>query len=210
IVGKNIPKNASVGGYQSLNGAWRPVDTAPFGDGFAMSILFPGAYVFAGRALNMPVLENAPDAENKASLVSKYGLDDFLGKYAILPNANISRYALAGCAARMAGAPEGVEPLAWLGLSARDKDAAVRNQEAYYMLMRLYEARTGTKAETITVRNYGNIAGMSGLEDKFKPSLRAAFEAGLAADAGMSPDAPMKVSEALGALEKIEMMRKIH
>ena len=207
LVGKDLPPGSSVGGYQSLGKTWRPVPAEPQGRDFAMSVYAPGAYVFAGRPLVIPGIGNAPGAEDKTRLVAKYNLGDFLGKDAIYPDAYISRRALAGCAARMAGAPGGAEPLSWLGLPADGGDTPARNQEAYFMIMRLYEIRTGTKAGSLMIRDYGaagGAAGPDGLDGRFRQSLAAAMETGIAGGADMRADGPMTVSEALRVLAKVD------
>ncbi len=214
IIAKGVNNSTTVSAYQYENGQWVVQEVVQLGEDKAVYARKLGAYVFTGRVINIPGLDKNQNAGNITGIVAKYGLDDYLGKETIVMASPATRLMLVGCVARMSGAPKGADPFEWMKtnkgliIPARDTNSPISNQEALYVLMNLYETKTGTKVATLQIRNYNATANMA-LDDKYKQSVRAAFELGFYSDTGMDPKAPMTIGEMLRLLGILDTKTKL-
>jgi hypothetical protein len=123
-----------VSGYYFAATGWTRQTVLDYGAAKAMRVSAMGTYVFTGRTLNVPGIGDTRQGGDITDLIARYGLDDYLGRDSINLNANATRYMVAGCISRMAGAPKTADPLTWLPanlsfvMSSRVSGGAVQNQ----------------------------------------------------------------------------------
>jgi hypothetical protein len=215
IYAKNLSDETVATGYKLTQGTWLMREAVPYGSGKAMYADEPGVYIFAGRTVVIPGIQNMAGAGTITAIVAKYGLDDFFGKgESFNLEANASRSAVISSVARMAGAPRGSDAQGWLRtngitLPTRDMYGDIQTQEAVFLVMELYEARTGTNLSTLTIRNHALTAGITGLNDNYKASVKAAFELGLYGNQAMEPAAGITSGEILEMLYTLDGMIKL-
>ena len=210
IVAKGMDSSASIRGYRNMQGIWSPKELTNFGGNKAIYANEPGLYVFAGYVLNIAGIKEVPNSNTVTGIVAKYALDEFFGRGASFNiEADVTRAMVTGSVARMLGAPNGSNGVEWLnrnhnlGISNRNSTSAISSQETLYILMVLYEGKTGSNVSTVRVTNYGRTANFS-LDEKYKHSVRAAFEVGIYKNDLMQPNAPMKVKELLEILGNLD------
>jgi hypothetical protein len=142
--------------------------------------------------VNIPGIENVPRGGNISAFTAKYALEDFLGYDGVDLNQSATRHMVAGCVARMAGAPKNADPIAWINsnlnvtLSSRNAAGLVQVQEAAAMVMALYENKSNTSIRNMTIRNFQTTSRMA-LDSRYAQAVRAGFETGILTDTGMNP-----------------------
>lgn len=211
VIGKNTAELMIGNGYEYVAGAWVQHETTPYGEGRAIYPTAAGTFIFAGRPSSIAALEGVLDGARMTALIYKYNLEDFFGQisYETL-ELYVTRDMLAGTAARIAGAPRGVDSITWLnqnrqmGLSTRGSQAPIEMQEALYLVVSLYEFQTNTPIANIQIRNFAITNNMTGLENKYRQHVRAAFELGIYSDRNMKPGAVVKVREILKILVDLD------
>ena len=211
VVAKSVDKAHSVAAYQFVNGTWAWINhnVVPYGQFYAVFVRAPGIYIFAGRRIEIPGLEDYQGSSDIMALVVKYRLDDYLGKDVINIYGSATRHMVAGSVARLSGSAVGADPFRYLQISSRNRDLAMEMQETVFLIMRLYETKTNVKIETIRIRNYNAMNNVIGLDDKYKASVRAAIEVSLIDSKDFNARALVTVRELLQFLLKIENMRKV-
>jgi hypothetical protein len=193
LTAKGLPEHTVVNGYRFVNGAWVNMTVTDHHNGKAITTRMPGVFIFAGREVNIPGIENVPRGGNISAFTAKYGLEDFLGYDGVDLNQAATRYMVAGCVARMAGAPKDADPIAWINanlnvsLSSRNATGNVQVQEAAAMVMALYEMKTKTSIRTMTIRNFQITARMTGLDNRYAQAVRAGFETGVLTNTSIRP-----------------------
>jgi len=139
-------------------------------------------------------------------LIVRHNLAEFLGFDATFNMDNyLTLSALQGITARLAGAPPTANPAQWLrsqGYVApvRGTGAPAQTEEVIYSLMILYEMYTGTRAETLILRDRGALSNIQGLNPALRSHIEAAFELNLYTNRFMQPHAPMTIEEFLRLL----------
>ncbi len=209
VISKPLPENTYADGYKNENGMWVPQPTTENYNGYAIITLTPGTYVFAGRTVNIPGIEEVPRGGHISEFTARYGLEDYLGYDGVDLNQNATRLMVAGSVARIAGAPKTADPIVWISsnlnvqLSSRNSGGLVQTQEAVAMVMALYEKKTNTQISGMVIRNYQITANMTGLDDRYDQAMRAAFETGILTDTAIRPANPVTIRmllDMLGAL----------
>jgi hypothetical protein len=209
IIAKNLDTRRDVHAYKYENTGWTPRNVLNFGDDRAVSEIRPGAFVFSGRMTDIPGLERTPSAGGKNAIVSRYHLEDFFRSGA---GATVSRFAAAGAAARIAGAPREAEPFAWLAkhmglpLSTYGPANPITRQEAVYVLMNLYARKTQTDLSDIVRRDFTIPASTEYVKNEYLPALQAAYSIGLLKGGGFPADTPVTVGELLDMLQRLDEM----
>ena len=199
-----------VDGYRRIQGStWSKLTLIQLGQLKTISTTALGAYAFTKVSVSLPGIYDLPGGADLQQLILQYGLEDYLGKGANFNMAaKLSTYDVAGVMARLAGAPRTADPVAWLrtrGYTAFNTRAGAMatNQESIYLLMAMYEIRTGTKADTIKIRNYSLTANIR-LDARFMKSVQAAYELGLCTNRNMQPTAAPTVKELLEMLSALQ------
>jgi hypothetical protein len=115
-------------------------------------------------------------------------------------------------AARIVGAPRvTANSNAWLrdqgiNLPPGAAQAPVSTQEALHLVMLVYEAQTGTSANSIRITNFGLTSNLQGLNPAFATSFRAAIELGLYRQTNIQPAASLKIGELLDVLTALDSL----
>jgi len=193
----------TVTGRRQVNGVWTGVQVSEYMGKKAIYTRNPGAYVFIGRAVIIPGISELPNGQVITNIVSKYGLEDFLGKGTALSlAAPLTRNAALNCSARIGGAGRTAEPIAFftskgINLLVKSKEGNASNQEGVYLAMMAYQARTNNKVDAIQIRNFAATSGIKGIQPVFKKSIQAAFETGIYTNSGMNPSGIMTVKDYL-------------
>ena len=206
IIAHAIAAGTSVVGKMQNGGIWSNINAMDYMGKKAIYTKKPGIYAFSGRVLSIPGITDVPNGSVITNLVAKYGLDDYLGKGNSLNlNAVLTRSMAVGCAARLAGAPNTADPTAFFAskgivLTSRNAQGPISVQEAVYLAMMAYQARTNTKVDSIQIRNYNLTSGINGIQTNYKKSVQAAFETGIYTNQGMNPNGTMTVNEFLQML----------
>ncbi len=215
IAVKGIDTETKVAAYRNENGGWFPYTVTPLGQNKAIYTKNFGAYVFTGRLINIPGIENVQKGQTAIAIVSKYGLDDFLGKDKIILEANATKQMVAGSVARMMGAPKGSDIFDWLksnkkiNVSSRGQNSNATLQESLYLMMALFEAKTGTSIANLKIRDNTALSGVTGLEEKYAKSVRAAYELDIYRNKNMVSNGPLTIEEMLNLLTKIDNKKKL-
>jgi hypothetical protein len=215
LVAKGLPEYTVVNGYSHVNGGWVNLPVTDHHNGKAITVRAPGRFVFSGREVNIPGIENVPKGGNISAFTAKYGLEDYLGYDGVDLNQNATRYMVAGCVARMAGAPKDADPIAWVNanlnvtLSSRNANSNVQVQEAAAMVMALYEKRTNTSISKMTIRNFQATARMTGLDDRYRQAVRAGFETTVLTDTNMRPADAITIRVLLDMLAALDAKVKL-
>ncbi|MDR1531684.1 MAG: hypothetical protein LBS62_05800 [Clostridiales bacterium] len=211
LVAKDADPLAAVRAFYLAAGQWIEQDVIEYGGSWAIMVTLPGTYVFSGHVVEIPGIENEERAGVKIEIVVKYNLDDFFGEDGEFDlEAEASRFMIISSVARMAGAPNGADAVTWLKnnmnvtVSARGTSGVIQTQEALHLVTMLYAAKTNTNIETLKIRNYNTTANIEGLDDRYKQSVRAAFEVGLFNNKYVDPRQPIKVKEILDLLAKLD------
>jgi hypothetical protein len=207
---KAVSETTYVNGFQSQSGHWVAQNVFDHLSGKAMVTQTPGTFIFAGNAVNIPGIDTVPQGGTISTFTAKYGLEDYLGGAGVDLNQNATRQMVAGCVARLAGAPKAAEPIGWISsnlntsLSSRNAGGNVQVQEAASMIMALYEKKTGTAIDKMTIRNQSATHNMTGLDDRYTQAVRAALETGILSDADISPDGEINIRSLLDMLARLE------
>ena len=203
IIAYPIAQGVTPSARRQINGVWTGVAVSDYMPKKALYTKNPGMYVFLGKAVIIPDVVNLPNGQLITNIVAKYGLEDFLGKGTALNiNAPLTRSAVLGCSARISGAVAAADPIAFftskgINLLVKSKDGNATNQEAIYLTMMAYQARTNTKIETIQIRNFTATSGIQGIQPVFKKSIQAAFETGIYSNSGVNPNGTMTIRDYL-------------
>jgi len=200
----------NIRGYQRMAREWISREVVDFAGGKAIYATSPGEFIFVGRIIRIPGLDGVENAGQTIGIVAKYGLDEFFGAGTnINLNANATRYMLIGSIARMAGSARGSDPYAYLNsrgynISNRNEHNPITTEEGLYLVMVLYEMKTNTKVDTLTIRNYAATANITGINERYRKSVQAAFELELYSDRNMNPRGNLRVGEVLDMLTKLD------
>jgi len=204
VVARGVTDDMFVSGYRETNNHWQQQNLVEHHNGRAFVTRAPGRFAFTGRVVDIPGITEVPRGGVVTGIVARYGLEDLFGLNVDLQQ-NANRQMVVGSIARMAGVPQGADPFAWANanlnvtMSGRNATGLISRQEAIAVTMALYEHRTGTGVNTIMVRNFQNIAGMS-LDARYAQAVRAAFEMGIISDTSMNPSGAISIGEFLDML----------
>ena len=206
----NADVTVNATGYFWENNMWAVLDTFPFATSRAFRSSVTGSFIFAGVVINIPGSENMPGALTAFTIIGRFGLTDFLGHEGNIDlNAAASRQAVLGSAARMMGAPRGSDPVQFLRgrgynvSGARLNDAATI-QESIFIVMAVYEVRNNTNLATIQVRNFNALNGITGINEIYRPAIRAAHDLGIHDVTGMNPRANTTIRQLLEMLTALD------
>ena len=215
LVSANVNPNTNINGYQWQTITWQGVNVYEQNPGKAMLTSVPGMFVFAGRAVNIPGIESVQGGGSITAFTAKYGLEDYLGSSAVVLSNLATRNMVAGSVARMAGAPKTADPINWISsnlnmtMSSRNANGNVQAQEAVAMVMALYEAKSGTKVSSITIRNLTHTANMTGLDSRYTQAVRAAIELGIINPSGFAPSGFVSIGDLLNMLGQLDQKVKL-
>ena len=204
LVARNAANNMTVNAFNLHVGQWVPQPLIEFYNGVGIATRLPGTYAFTGRVVDISGIVEEPRGNEMLTIVARFGLEDLFGMNVDLQQ-NANRHMVVGSIARMAGAPLGVDPMAWADanlnvvMTTRNPNALISRQEAIAMVMALYEVSTNTQVSSIMIRNYQNTAGME-LDSRYAHAVRAAFEIGIINDTEMNPAGPINIGEFLDML----------
>lgn len=143
-----------------------------------------------------------------SALISKYGLTDYVGgDKAKLEGAATVKDAM-GIIARIAGAAVDAEPVSWLiakGYSVSGKTSAsvLTKQEAMYLVMALYEIKSGVSIVNMRISDFTATAGFSGIDAKYLRSIQAAYELEVWDDPELIPKETATVGDLLNMISRL-------
>ncbi|MCL2168399.1 MAG: hypothetical protein FWB74_00065 [Defluviitaleaceae bacterium] len=203
---RNVQQATALGGYQLAAGTWARRDVVQQGASRMIRTQVPGIFGFSRMTFILPGINTLPNHNNLQALIIRHNLTEFLGYGATFElNAPISLSAVQGIVARIGGAPQGTNAQNWLtsqGYIApfRGATAPAQTQEAIYTIMALYEIRTNTRVSQLRISNFNNLAGINGIDNRYRTHIQAAFELGIFTNQAMNPTAPMTVGDFLRML----------
>jgi len=217
IIAANLDESESmtIRGYQRIAREWVAREVVDFSGGKAIYATSPGEFIFVGRIIRIPGLDGEENAGQTIGIVAKYGLDEFFGSGASINiNADATRYMLIGSISRIAGSARGSDPYAYLqsrghNISNRNEHNPITTEESLYLVMVLYELKTNTAVDTITIRNYSATANINGITERYKKSVQAAFELGLYSNRNMNPRGFITIGEVLDMLTKLDSKARL-
>lgn len=207
-----LPTDISIAGYKKSQGNWISADVKDYLGKKAIYTKETGEYIFAGKKLVINGAGNLPNGNQITNIVVKYGLDDFLGKDGnINLRAPITRRATIGSLARIAGASKMQGPIEFfktknIVLSTRNMDNNITSEEAVYLIMKTYEMRSGTKLETVKIRNYNLTSDIKNINKNYKKPIQVAFETGIYNNPNMNAKGTISVQEFLQSLANMSTM----
>lgn len=207
-----LPTDISIAGYKKSQGNWISADVKDYLGKKAIYTKETGEYIFAGKKLVINGAGNLPNGNQITNIVVKYGLDDFLGKDGnINLRAPITRRATIGSLARIAGASKMQDPIEFfktknIVLSTRNMDNNITSEEAVYLIMKTYEMRSGTKLETVKIRNYNLTSDIKNINKNYKKPIQVAFETGIYNNPNMNAKGTISIQEFLQSLVNMSTM----
>jgi hypothetical protein len=204
------PDISAVEAYQALaGGLWSNVSTMQVGVGQGIFTSQFGQFVFTGRAIRIEDIHHVVGGPVATGIVARHGLDDFLGRGNIDIHRAATRMELINSVARMMGAPRGADSVRWLRYHNVDIVAAgahnpISYQSALHLIMQVYEATTGTRADSLRITNFNLVNGLPGLEGHYRTSVGAAIELGLVDGNSLQPTAILTVGRLLEILAALD------
>lgn len=202
----------SVSGYKKAQSSWTSVSVKDYLGKKAMYIVETGEYIFTGKKLVINGVGNLPNGNQMTNIVIKYGLDDFLGKDGNIDlKSPITRYQTIGSLARLGGASKSQDPLEFfktknIVLSSRNMESNITSEEAIYITMKIYEMRSGTKIDTIKIKNYNLTKDIKNMNANYKKSIQVAFDTGIYNNQNMNAKGTITVQEFLQTLVNMSTM----
>jgi hypothetical protein len=204
------PHFSAVVAHQSMgNNLWNNVATSVVGDSQGIFTAQPGLFVFTGRVVQIQGIEQVTGGPVATGVVARHGLDDFFGRGDMNVHQTATRSQLVNSAARMMGAPRGVDAVSWLRNNGVNVTAAGMNnpityQAALYLMMRVYEAQTGTRVDSLMITNFAVVNNLPNLEPRYSPAVAAAIELGLINGQNLQPNAQLSVGALLEILAALD------
>jgi hypothetical protein len=204
VVATGTTEEMFVAGHRFMNNAWQPRNLIEHHNGRAFIERSPGTFAFTGRVVDIPGIETVPRGAVVTGIVARYGLEDIFGM-----NVDLYQFAnrqmVIASVARFAGIPHNADAFAWANanlnvtMSSRNATGLISRQEAIAITMALYEHRTGTRINTLGIRNFANTADME-LDPRYAQAVRAAFDIGIVTDTYMDPAGPITIGEFMDIL----------
>lgn len=207
-----IPTGFSASGYKKSDTGYVTADTRDYLGKKAIFTKQTGEYVFAGRKFAINGTGNLPNGDKINTIVLKYGLDDFLGKDGnINLNKPMTRREVIGSVARLAGATKTQDSIQYLKtknitVSNRNMDNNITAEEAIYLVMKVYELRSGTKVETLKIKNYNLTKDIKNINSTYKKSIQVAFDIGIYNNSNMIAKGTISTQEFLQTLVNMSTM----
>jgi|GEM_PF-5747661 len=198
-------------GLQWATNTWVRRETMHIGQSRGIHSITPGTFAFNFQQANFPGINNLPNAQTLTGIITRLGLDDFVGSGASFDmNSPASVREVAGVAARLAGAPATADPIAWLRgrgviVPTRAPGANATNQEMVHLMMAMYEIRTNTRISAMRITNFGATANMQGVDSRFLRSIQAANELNFIQAHNFNPAAHPTTG---GLLQMLELMNR--
>ncbi|MDE6182543.1 MAG: fibronectin type III domain-containing protein, partial [Eubacteriales bacterium] len=207
IIAYPFDSNITAKGYKLNLGKWVAVSTSDYAGKKAIITTELGSYTFTGVKVVINGIGNLPDGNVMTQIITKYGLDDYLGKNINL-KANLTNNMAIGSLARIAGNSKTQDPIAFfkgkgVTISSRNSNSNISAQEAVYITMKVYEIRTNQKIDAIKITNYNKTAGIKGINEKYKKSIQVAFQLGIYNNENMNPSGTITVQEFLQMLANL-------
>lgn len=209
IIYRENQQGLVVNGYR-WTGRWEEINTSDFLGFKGIRSNIPGIFVFAGRVVTVPGLAQEPNAGLAFSIITKYSLDEALGINGTINLDTLStRHMFIESVARIAGLPTGGNSTQFLTnkgyfVPGGNLQTHISIQEAIYLMMSIYEIRTDTKLEAISIRNHSATANIQGINARYLPSIRAAFEIGLYSNTDMVPNGNITLRQMLEMLTLLD------
>ena len=210
ITGPNL---SAVEAYQSTGGnLWNNIPTVDVGDGgLGIFTAQPGFFAFTGRTITIQGIEQVQGGPVATGVVARHGLDDFFGRGNFDVNQVATRSQLINSVARMTGAPRGADAVPWLRQNGVNVMAAGMNnpityQSALDLVMMVYEAQTGTQADSLRITNFTFVNNLPGIGDQYRTSVAAAIELGLVDANNLQPTAHLTVGSLLEMLAVLDRL----
>lgn len=206
----NPDTDTEISGYRLVSGNWEKENTQAYGAGKSMLVTASGIYIFAGFTIHIPGLEGLPNSGAIKDVVIKYQLYDFFGASGSFnTEANLTNTALIGSVARMAGATTTQDPAAYLRekgitVSTRNSVSDATNETTVYLMMSLYEIKTGTKVSTVRITNQNILSakGITGVNANYTPHYKVAYQSGII-EKTYQPKAQMQVKDFLEIIGRL-------
>jgi hypothetical protein len=203
---------SAVEAYQSISGnLWNNVPTMDVGDGQGIFTTQLGPVVFTGRVITIQGIEQVVGGPVAQGVVARHGLDDFFGRGNFDVNQVATRGMLVNSVARMMGAPRGADSVLWLRANGVDVSAAGMNnpvsyQSALHLVMLVYEAQTGTRADSLQVRDFNMLNRLEGLNPQYRSTVQAAIQLNLVDGNTLQPNAQITIGSLLEVLALLDRL----
>lgn len=206
----------TVKGYQKENGVWISKALTPLGSSQAIYTRTQGLFIFCKYKAYYNGLTQIPGSEGLAAIITKYGLDDYLGRGdSFNINAPLTANMVTGVVARLAGAGTTANAADFLRskgyiVPTRTSTATITLQETIYYTMALYEIKTNTKISTVKIRNFAATADIAGIRSEFLKSIQVANELGIyTANKAMAPNSTPTVKDLLQMIVQLDKKVKL-
>ncbi len=210
---KAADPGTTIKGFTIQGSLWTELQTYDAGNGKALSSDKPGTFIFAGGKLYIPALDGMPNSADITALIAKYNLGAILGTdfSAATP---ATYYKFAACIARISGASATDDPFEYLkskGLTVASykSQSPITKQEALYLLMGLYEIKTGTKISTLAITDYSLTSSFTDIDSKYLKSVQAAYQLKLFTDKNFKAKSSVTVGELLQMLANLNKKVKM-
>ncbi len=204
--------------YHKQTNVWEVSESTPVvvsNGGIGIEIRKLGTYVFTKRLIQLPGIDKVPNSAKIKDIFMKYGLTEFFGSGSDFKIENpVTRAMWIGTTAKILGAPKADDYFKYLrsrgftDISSARMFSSITTEEAIYMSMKLYEAKTNTNLRTLQIRNFNAVQDSSKVKQEYRQGVLAAVDLRLIEtdeDRNINPTATMKIGKALEMLVKMLM-----
>ncbi len=211
----NVSSDTNANAYYRVNENWLLKNVLSFGNARTFTTSDIGIFVFTGKILTLPGLDNLVYGNTIKDLFIKYGLDAYLGSgNTFNASQKLTGQMVMGTSAKLMGMTSLEDPVTFLkakniNASERVSRNNVKGGDMIYYLMKVYENRTGTNIENINITNYAATSNMKGLTSQNKKSVQMAAQIGLVRDPKFNANYEMTVKDFLYYLNRLNELTSL-
>ena len=190
------------------NRGWSPIESYQIGDRFGIEADKLGVYIFTGQA---DLISTVPSLAPYQSFIGKYNLTDFFKLDSYWIKTAVSKEQLYGAAARVLGAKRGVDYTNYLknagikGITGIGLSKNVRQDEAIYIIMQVYEKNRNRSVGSISIRNRQSVQNIGAFQSIYRTYVYAAVELKIVDN----PNSKVLPSKEMTAEEIIKILYKM-
>ncbi len=197
-----------VSGYQFINQIWQSFITFNMANGYAMEIFEFGSYMFAGLLETMVEIVTIAGGNGT---IDKYRLENIFditdtGLSALATKTNVY-----SAIAQVLSMPAGADAVSYLqtkgfdSISRTGMNGTLRQDEAIYLLMQLYETVYYRDVTNIVIKDRQSVLNIGAFQPVYREYVYAAVELGVVTpqDGYVYPSQPVTVQEVLEMITSI-------
>ncbi|OOB76974.1 MAG: hypothetical protein BEN19_03090 [Epulopiscium sp. Nuni2H_MBin003] len=188
------------------NDGWKSIFSFQLPSGYALEIEDMGSYAFSGTLVvdfEIPTIAGS-------SIINKYGLGEIFNLTTGLEQ-TATKQQVYDAVAKVLNAPDGVNSVLYLqnsglqGITSANLNSGIRQDEAIFVLMQLYEKVTYRSVSQIVITDRQSVTNIGAFTPIYREYVYAGVQLGFVqtVDAQVYPSQPLKVSEVIDIMVNI-------